>query len=189
LIDKYGVYDDAIFPVPMNYFDAPAGMSSADLDYVFYYVYILKLIRSKYYVGTTFNPGARIDNHLLGGVVGSYWTTLHPPVACVKLIPVGRLGDAQRVEEWATARMCEMFGEENVRGGGWNKVGREDIERIYRDQERGELARTVLPDPGWEILEIDLLFMPWPPAVPAARDRKEEMGPGRQQEIPEIISN
>ena len=41
------------------------------------YIYVLKLVKGKYYVGKTNNPEFRLDSHFNSH--GSEWTRLYPP--------------------------------------------------------------------------------------------------------------
>ena len=49
------------------------------------YVYILKLIHNKYYIGKTVNPKLRLDEHFT--TCGSSWTKKYKPLKIIKIIP------------------------------------------------------------------------------------------------------
>ena len=49
------------------------------------FIYTLKLIQGKYYVGKTNNPSFRLDNHFNSN--GSAWTMKYKPIELLDLIP------------------------------------------------------------------------------------------------------
>ena len=49
------------------------------------YIYVLKLIQGKYYVGKTSNPRFRLDNHFNKN--GSEWTRIYKPINIHQIIP------------------------------------------------------------------------------------------------------
>ena len=48
------------------------------------YIYVLKLIKGKYYVGKTSNPKFRLDNHFNKN--GSKWTKIYKPINIHQII-------------------------------------------------------------------------------------------------------
>ncbi len=49
------------------------------------FIYILELIKNKYYVGKTTNQKFRFEQHL--NPVGSAWTKKYKPIKLIELIP------------------------------------------------------------------------------------------------------
>ena len=75
------------------------------------YIYVLKLIKGKYYVGKTSNPRFRLDNHFNKN--GSEWTRLYKPINIHQIIPDC---DDYDEDKW-TIKTMEKYGINNVRGG------------------------------------------------------------------------
>lgn len=75
------------------------------------FIYILKLIEDKYYVGKTENPEFRINEHFKH--CGSVWTTKYKPLELVELIP----NCDQYDEDKYTIKYMQQYGIDNVRGG------------------------------------------------------------------------
>ena len=48
------------------------------------YVYILKLVKNKYYIGKTNNPDFRLDSHFTNK--GCQWTKKYKPIDLIDLI-------------------------------------------------------------------------------------------------------
>lgn len=86
-----------------------------DYIYIYYiynmHIYILKLEKSKYYVGKTKNIKRRIKQHFEGN--GSYWTKIFKPI---ELIDIYRNCD-EFDEEKYTLQYMKTYGIDNVRGG------------------------------------------------------------------------
>ena len=49
------------------------------------FIYVLKLVHGKFYIGKTTNPSFRLDKHF--NSCGSAWTKKHKPINIVELIP------------------------------------------------------------------------------------------------------
>ena len=79
------------------------------------YIYILKLIEGKYYIGKSINPTKRIKNHYLGK--GSYWTKIYKPVS-IETQFVGNNWD----EDNYTLQYMHKYGIDNVRGGSFCQI-------------------------------------------------------------------
>ncbi len=80
-------------------------------------VYVLRLARRKFYVGTTLREmRTRYAEHAEGW--GSRWTTQHPPTKCLcwMRVPVGTSG---KVENELTRYLMWTLGWGAVRGGDW----------------------------------------------------------------------
>lgn len=92
------------------------------------YIYVLKLIHGKYYVGKTENPKIRLENHFNGN--GCDWTKLYRPIEEHKLIPNC---DQYDEDKW-TIRMMKEYGIDNVRGGAFcqNKLSNSNKETIKK---------------------------------------------------------
>ena len=76
------------------------------------YIYVLKLIKGKYYVGKTSNPRFRLDNHFNKN--GSEWTRVYKPINIHQIIPDCDDYD----EDKYTIKTMEKYGINNVRGAG-----------------------------------------------------------------------
>jgi hypothetical protein len=74
------------------------------------YIYVLKLVRNKYYVGRTEHLDFRLDKHF--NALGSAWTKLHKPISVFNIVK-GDMFD----EDKYTIECMSMFGINNVRGG------------------------------------------------------------------------
>jgi hypothetical protein len=75
------------------------------------FIYTLKLIQGKYYVGKTNNPSFRLDNHFNSD--GSAWTRKYKPIELLELIP--NCDDYD--EDKYTIKYMDKYGIVNVRGG------------------------------------------------------------------------
>tara|TARA_B110000208_G_scaffold107557_1_gene133427 strand:- start:1579 stop:2052 length:474 start_codon:yes stop_codon:yes gene_type:complete len=80
------------------------------------YIYILLLEQKKYYIGKTYNPNVRINNHFNN--IGAEWTRLYKPLARVKLIEDCDDED----EDKYTIQYMKKYGIENVRGGTFCRI-------------------------------------------------------------------
>ena len=74
------------------------------------FIYALKCLEDKYYVGKSFNPGKRIQAHFNGH--GAAWTQKYLPIE-VDMIIDGDVYD----EDKYTLEYMDHYGIENVRGG------------------------------------------------------------------------
>ena len=80
------------------------------------YIYVLKCLCDKYYIGKTNNPQFRINNHYYGN--GSQWTNIYKPIEMVEIIP-----DCDKYDEDKyTIKYMDIYGIDNVRGGSWSKI-------------------------------------------------------------------
>lgn len=50
------------------------------------YIYVLKCMNNKYYIGKTKNPTIRLDQHFNSH--GSSWTKVHKPMSIVEIIDI-----------------------------------------------------------------------------------------------------
>lgn len=92
------------------------------------YIYILKLIDDKYYVGKTSNPKFRVKTHFDKNA--SMWTTKYSPIRLFELIP-----DCDEYDEDKyTIKYMNLYGINNVRGGSFCKLvlDQSDIHTINR---------------------------------------------------------
>lgn len=80
-------------------------------------VYILRLESDCFYVGYTENLEQRIRSHKIGNN-SCAWVDLNP-FACVMFV---KHNVPKAWERYATLKMMEKYGWENVRGSGWTKV-------------------------------------------------------------------
>ena len=84
------------------------------------YLYILKLEKSKWYVGKTTDIMKRYQQHVSGK--GSAWTSKYPPVALVESKPITSHHD----ENNSTKDYMKKYGVENVRGGSYTQIVLDD---------------------------------------------------------------
>jgi hypothetical protein len=80
------------------------------------FIYILKLIQGKYYVGKTTNPTFRLDSHFNSN--GSAWTMKYKPIKLLELIPNCDTYD----EDKYTRKYMDKYGVDNVRGGSFVSI-------------------------------------------------------------------
>jgi hypothetical protein len=111
------------------------------------YIYVLKLIKGKYYVGKTSNPRFRLDNHFNKN--GSEWTRLYKPINIHQII-----SDCDDYDEDKyTIKTMEKYGINNVRGGSFcqtklSSENKKSLERMingssnscYKCGEKGHFA-------------------------------------------------
>lgn len=75
------------------------------------YIYILKLVKGKFYVGKTRNPEIRLKKHFES--YGSLWTKIYKPIKVIKIIK-----DCDDYDEDKYTKMyMDKYGINNVRGG------------------------------------------------------------------------
>ena len=80
------------------------------------YIYILKLINDKYYVGKSNNPSIRLESHFSSN--GSAWTKKYKPLEVIEVIP-----DCDNYDEDKyTLKMMNKYGILNVRGGSFCQI-------------------------------------------------------------------
>ena len=72
------------------------------------YIYVLSLIKNKYYIGKTNNPSFRINDHLDSN--GSSWTSKYTPVKLLELISNSDDYD----EDKYTLKYMAKYGIDNV---------------------------------------------------------------------------
>lgn len=80
------------------------------------FIYALKLIQDKYYIGKTTNPSFRLENHFSSN--GSAWTMKYNPIELLELIP--NCDDYD--EDKYTRKYMDKYGIENVRGGSFVSI-------------------------------------------------------------------
>ena len=80
------------------------------------YIYILKLIKGKYYIGKTNNAEFRIESHKNNN--GSKWTQIYNPIEVEKIIENCIDFD----EDFYTLKYMEKYGIHNVRGGSFSQI-------------------------------------------------------------------
>ena len=78
------------------------------------HVYTLELEDGYFYVGHTLDVETRIAGHFLGKGAGAKWTSLHPPLRVLSVVP----GDTL-LENLTTIALMVQHGHECVRGGKW----------------------------------------------------------------------
>lgn len=80
------------------------------------FIYILKLIDNKYYVGKTTNPKFRLDTHF--NSYGSAWTAKYKPIKVLEIVK--NCDDYD--EDKYTLKYMEKYGINNVRGGSFCEI-------------------------------------------------------------------
>jgi len=80
------------------------------------FIYVLKLEQNKYYVGKTYNPSFRLEDHFQKN--GSAWTKKYKPIQLFELIP--NCDDYD--EDKFTRKYMDQYGIENVRGGSYVSI-------------------------------------------------------------------
>lgn len=96
-----------------------------NLDLTKNYIYVLKLVEDRYYVGRTINIFRRTQEHFTG--VGSIYTRKYKPLKVVEVEEETTTDD----ERFKTMSVMEKYGWEKVRGSGWCslEICKPDIER------------------------------------------------------------
>ena len=85
----------------------------SNIDITRNYIYVLKLVDNRYYVGRTGNILQRIEEHFTG--CGSLYTMSYKPIKVIEVMEEITNGD----ERNKTLEIMEKYGWENVRGAGW----------------------------------------------------------------------
>ena len=84
------------------------------------YIYVLKLVGGKYYVGKTTNPRFRLESHFNSH--GSEWTRKYKPLKMVELKPNCDDYDEDKI----TRQYMDKYGIDNVRGGSFVSITLDD---------------------------------------------------------------
>ena len=92
------------------------------------FIYALRLIKDKYYIGKTNNPGFRLDVHF--NYLGSIWTKIYKPVEVCEIIPNCDIYD----EDKYTIKYMDRYGIKNVRGGSFCSVKLHDRQITFLEQ-------------------------------------------------------
>ena len=84
-----------------------------------YSIYVLLLEDNYFYVGITRNLKQRYGKHCEG--TGARWTQIHKPVGVIEIrdTPIVKTPSAARLEDEVTLEYAEIYGYNNVRGGGY----------------------------------------------------------------------
>jgi predicted GIY-YIG superfamily endonuclease len=99
---------DSIFNI-LDYFD----LSIDNLDLTKYYIYVLRLIDDRYYVGRTGNILQRLEQHFTG--CGSIYTMKYKPIKIIEIVEELNKDD----ERNKTLEIMLKYGWEKVRGAYW----------------------------------------------------------------------
>ena len=101
-----------------------------------FFTYVLQLQDNKYYVGTTDNIYQRLLDHTLMTPMSAIWVRHHGPVQ--RVLEVSR-NSSKADEAYKTLQYMDMFGWDNVRGGGYCKLQRfgppEALKTFERDRD------------------------------------------------------
>jgi predicted GIY-YIG superfamily endonuclease len=84
-----------------------------NLDITKNYIYVLKLVEERYYIGRTGNILRRIEEHFTGG--GSIYTRKYKPIKVIE-VQEELTTDDERIK---TLEIMEKYGWEKVRGACW----------------------------------------------------------------------
>lgn len=79
------------------------------------YIYVLKLIKNKFYVGKTDNPKFRMQQHFNNS--GSEWTKAYKPIEQVELFEGDHFDEDKTVLKY-----MQKYGLNNVRGGSYSTM-------------------------------------------------------------------
>jgi len=79
------------------------------------FIYVLRLLSGKYYVGKTNNPSRRFDEHVEGE--GSKWTALFKPMEVIMIVPGDNFDEDKYVKKYMA-----LYGIDNVRGGSYCRM-------------------------------------------------------------------
>ena len=101
-------------------------------------IYVLKLVRGKYYVGLTRRNIDRVLDHLDGA--GASWTRKYPPVQRNPVVSFQE-GLRESDEDRITLETMAKYGVRNVRGGQWCRVKFTDakireLEKLVRSKKK-----------------------------------------------------
>jgi len=89
-----------------------------------YNLYVLKLIKNKYYVGITRkNVLDRLNQHKNG--IGAEWTKIYKPISIIESFEINNIFE----EDKYTKMYMNKFGIENVRGGSYAKINLEEYQQ------------------------------------------------------------
>ena len=107
-------------------------------------IYVLQLVRGKYYVGMTRKNVERIWQHIDGK--GAAWTKKYPPKEGDELLEY-QSGRKVADEDKKTLEMMAKYGVRNVRGGSWCRVKMSakmisDLERKIKPKTRKPAQKT-----------------------------------------------
>ena len=97
-----------------------------------YYIYVLKLIEDRYYIGFTKNYKKRIKEHLKNKWDGSSYIKKYKIIAVVKIISINvDFWESQVYENVITIYFASIYGFKKVRGGNFTVGNDEQIEKQY----------------------------------------------------------
>jgi predicted GIY-YIG superfamily endonuclease len=84
------------------------------------YIYALKLVQDKYYIGSTIDPLVRLDQHIAAAhptSTASAWTAKYPVIDIVELFEGDRYD-----EDLITKKYMYEYGIDNVRGASYTQI-------------------------------------------------------------------
>ena len=110
-------------------------------------IYVLKLVRGKYYVGLTRRNIDRVLDHLDGA--GASWTRKYPPVQRNPVVSFQE-GLRESDEDRITLETMAKYGVRNVRGGQWYRVKLSDakireLEKLSRSKKKVRAKKKAKP--------------------------------------------
>ena len=126
-------------------------------------LYVLQLVKNKYYVGKSADVIKRFEQHKTGA--GSAWTKMYPPIKLLETRPIASPHDENNV----TKDYMKKYGISNVRGGSYAQLTLPDDSRGVLEREfRGNddqcikcglaghfVSNCKLPDPPMPMKKTD----------------------------------
>ncbi len=109
-----------------------------NLDITKYYIYVLRLVDDRYYVGRTGNILRRIEEHFTG--CGSLYTMTYKPIKVIEVTEELKSED----ERNKTLEIMSKYGWEKVRGAGWCSLEIKKPKERYYKKKRSENDRSII---------------------------------------------
>jgi len=120
-----------------------------------HYIYILRLVSGKYYVGQTIRKNYRYLQHVIGD--GAQWTARYTPLECIYVrTEICTPSQACKLEHKITLKVEEVYGADNVRGGGHCSLGddtspvvislRDRLDLQAQERNMPQLVQTAVSD-------------------------------------------
>ena len=105
------------------------------------FIYVLKLVSNKFYVGKSVNPICRIGYHFI--CRGSKWTQKYRPINIEEAVPNCTIND----EDIITINYMKKHGIANVRGGQYSQINLspKKIDKINNFITESELKKVLFP--------------------------------------------
>lgn len=108
-----------------------------NLDITKYYIYVLKLIDDRYYVGRTGNILRRIEEHFSG--VGSIYTMKYSPIKVIEV----KEELTKQDERNKTLEVMAKYSWEKVRGASWCSLEINKPKEKYNDKKSNKYSKRI----------------------------------------------